>query len=108
MALFQQYTQPGVYTEVIIAASGAPLFGTTRIPVVIGEGTAFFTFANQELVRGSSAVANNLVVNEDLSDQVNGITNTFQTTYFPIVSSQGVGKTTNDPSQIVVIWMESH
>ena len=66
MALFQQYTQPGVYTQVEIQATGAPLFGTTRIPVVIGEGTQFFTFSNEELVRGSSAVVNNLAVNEDL------------------------------------------
>ncbi len=102
MALFQSYAPPGVYTEVIIAATGAPLFGNARIPVIIGEGVTFFTFANQELIRGSSAVADNQVVDEDLSDQVTGLTDTFQVTYFPVTDGTGKGVVTNDPSKIHV------
>lgn len=103
MALFQSYAQPGVYTTVVIQPSGASLFGTARLPVLIGEGTPFFTFSNQEIIRGSSAVADNQVVSEDISDQVTGLTNQFQTTYFPVTDGTGKGVVTNDPSKIQVI-----
>ena len=55
-----------------------------------------------ELHRGSSAVADDLVVNENISDQVTGITNNFDLTYFPIVNGDGSGTVTSDPTKIVV------
>lgn len=102
MALFQSYAKPGVYTTVQIQSAGQSLFGNARIPVIIGEGTTFFTFPNQELIRGSSAVADNHVVSEDLSDQVTGLTNSFQVTFFPVTDGTGKGIVTNDPSKIQV------
>lgn len=101
MALFQSYAKPGVYTEVLIANPGQTLFGNARIPVIIGEGVEFFTTNNAEIIRGSSPVADNRVI-EDLSNQVNGITNTFQLTYFPVVDGTGKGIVTNDPSKITI------
>jgi hypothetical protein len=102
MALFGSYAPPGVYTSVIISGGGQPLFGSARIPVIIGEGQQSFTQNNVELFRGSSAVADPQAVNENLSDQVTGTTNTFTTTYFPVVNSGGTGTVTTDPTQIQV------
>lgn len=100
MALFQSYAPPSVYTQVVIQASGAPLFGNARIPVIIGEGQTFFTFPNAELIRGSSAVADNQVIDEDLSNQVTGLVNTFKVTFFPVTDGTGKGIVTNDPTKI--------
>ena len=102
MALFQSYAKPGVYTTVQIESAGQTLFGNARIPVLIGEGLQFFTFSNQEIIRGSSATADNEVVAEDISDQVTGLTNSFQLTYFPVTDGTGKGIVTNDPRKIIV------
>jgi hypothetical protein len=103
MALFGSYAQPGVYTSVVIDGGGQPLFGTARIPVIIGEGTEFFPQSNIELHRGSSAVADDQSVNENISDLVTGTTRNFHTTYFPVVSGDGSGTTTNDVSKMSVM-----
>jgi len=103
MALFAQYTRPGVFTNVIIGEAGAPLFGSARIPVIIGEAQEFFSFNNVELHRGSSAVADELIVNENISNQVTGFNDTFNTTYFPVVAGDGTGTVTNDVTKIQVL-----
>ena len=46
MALFQQYTQPGVYTTVVVEEAGISIFGDARIPVLIGEGQETRQFKN--------------------------------------------------------------
>jgi hypothetical protein len=101
MALFTSYAPPGVYTSVVIGQAGQPLFGTNYIPVIIGEGVQLTTYSNVELHRGSSAVANDQVV-QDISNQVTGLTNTFQLSYFPVVSNNGVGGVTNNLTDIHV------
>jgi hypothetical protein len=102
MALFGSYAQPGVYTSVVIDGGGQPLFGSARIPVIIGEGLEYFEKDNVEIHRGSSAVADDQVVNENISDQITGTTRSFTTTYFPVVTGDGSGTVTNDPTKIQV------
>lgn len=102
MALFTSYAQPGVYTDVVIGQAGGPLFGSNRIPVLIGEGVEEQLHSNVELFRGSSAIADDQSVNENISDQVTGLTNSFNTTFFPVVDGTGAGITTNDPTKIQV------
>ena len=103
MALFGSYAPPGVYTTVQIAAAGQPLFGNARIPVIIGEGQEYFEQDNVEIFRGSSATADEQVVNENISDQVTSITNDFNTTYFPVTDGSGKGLVTNDPSKVQIV-----
>ena len=104
MALFGSYAPPDVYTSVVISGGGQPLFGTARIPVIIGEGQEFFEQDNIELHRGSSAVADDQVVSENISDQLTALpTNTFQATYFPIVTGDGSGTVTDDPSKVQIV-----
>ena len=93
MALFGSYAPPGVYTSVVISGAGIPLFGNARIPVIIGEGQEFFEQDNVEIFRGSSAIAQPLVVNENISDQITEITNEAHTTYFPVVVGGNAGGT---------------
>ncbi len=109
MAVFgsTSYTKPGVYTQVIIEQAGQPLFGAARIPVVIGEGTQFFTTSNVELFRGSSSNTDDQAVNENISNQVTGLGRSFQTTYFPVVDGTGKGIVTNDPADIQVTSIDS-
>jgi hypothetical protein len=101
MALFSSYAPPGVYTNVVVNNGGTTLFGTTRIPVIIGEGLEYFTQNNVELFRGSSATTDDQAVDENISNQASG-TNQFTTTYFPVVVGDGTGTVTNDPTKIQV------
>ena len=102
MALFTSYAPPGVYTNEIFLANTATLAGTARIPVIIGEGQQFFTVSNYELFRGSSPVQDDQSVDENISDQVSGLTQTFNTTFFPVTDGSGKGVVTNDPSKVQV------
>jgi hypothetical protein len=102
MALFDQYTKPGVYTDVTIVNPGIPLFNTARIPVIIGEGQQSFTYSNVELHRGSAADSDETVVGENLSSQANGEATVFQVSYYPIVTGDGTDTLATDPSQITV------
>ena len=103
MALFStDYTPPGVYTETVLNATSASLPPSARIPVLIGEGQQVFTDSNVELHRGSSATADDQVVAENLTSQVNGTTRTFQLSHYPVVTGQGTGTVTNNPSYLTV------
>lgn len=102
MALFTSYAPPGVYTTEIFVAQTASAIGTSRIPVIIGEGQQFFSFPNVELFRGSSAVQDDQAVNEDISNQVTGFTRNFQTTYFPVTDGSGHGTTATLPTAVQV------
>lgn len=102
MALFDQYAEPGVYTSLTTEDAGTTLFGDTRVTVLLGEGEEFKTFNNVEVHRGSSSTTDDRKVKENLSDQVNGSTRQFQTSYFPIVNGDGRGTTTNNPTDIQV------
>lgn len=102
MALFTSYAPPGVYTTEIFVPNTASAVGTARIPVIIGEGQQFFTISNLELFRGSSPVQDDQSVNENISDQVTGFTQNFQTTFYPVTDGTGKGITTNNPANVQV------
>lgn len=104
MALFEQYTKPGVYTRESVEDPGIILFGDLRIPVFVGEGQETFSFKNTEMHRGSSSVADDLVVKENLSDQVTGFTREFILGYKPVVKGDGTGTMTSTPSDIQILW----
>jgi hypothetical protein len=102
MALFDQYAEPGVYTTSTIEDAGTTLFGDTKVTVLLGEGEEFRTSNNVEVHRGSSSNTDDRRAKEDLSSQINGVTRQFQVQYFPIVSGNGRGETTNNPTDITV------
>src|SRR5271170_789146 len=102
MALFTSYAPPGVYTTEIFIPTTAASTGTARIPVIIGEGTQFFTISNLELFRGSSSIQDDQSVNENISDQITGFTQNFQTTFYPVTDGTGKGVVTNNPTFVQV------
>jgi hypothetical protein len=101
------YISPGVYDTVTFVNSSAPATGTARIPVIIGEGQQFITQNNIELFRGSSASQDDQAVNENISNQVTGLTRNFTTTYTPVVDGTGHGIVTNNPALIQVMSTDS-
>lgn len=102
MALFTSYAPPGTYTSEVFTPNAAAAIGTARIPVIIGEGQQFFNVPNVELFRGSSPVQDDQSVNENISDQVSGLTQNFNTTFFPVTDGSGKGIVTNIPSFVQV------
>jgi hypothetical protein len=102
MALFSSYAPPGIYTDTNIVSPGSPLFGTARVPVLIGEGVQSFTYSDVEIPRGSVAGGNESVVGEDISSQANGITTVFQLSYYPVVTGDGTDTVSTNPSDITV------
>jgi hypothetical protein len=102
MALFTTYAPPGVYTFEIFNPQAPAALGSTRVPVIIGEGQQFFSFPNIEVFRGSSAVQDDQAVNENISNQITGFTRGFLTTYSPVTNGEGKGVVTNDPSKVQV------
>ena len=107
MAQFSSsYLAPTVTTDVVYEQGGVSLFGDARIPVLIGEGAETRTLPGIEMHRGSSAVADDLRVGENLTAQVDGTTRTFTLTYGPVVRGDGTGSVTNDPTAITAYTLD--
>lgn len=98
----QGYVPPGSYSQVSYESAAPTFSGATRIPVLIGEGQESFSYTNVEVFRGSSAVADVQVVDENISTQVNGTNTSFQLSHYPVTDGTGSGATTNDPTKISV------
>lgn len=99
---FTSYAPPGVYTRTITDTSLANLLGELRIPIVIGIGQEYNIARDVEMVRGSSAVADNLVTNEDVTDQFTGANLNFFVSRYPIVTGDGIGKVSYNPKDVIV------
>ena len=100
MALFDQYTKPGVYVRDTIEEAGIPLFGNARIAVFVGEGEEYRTFKGIAMHRGSSNSADELAVRENISDQITGMGRSYKLNYFPVVQGDGKGTIANEPKYL--------
>lgn len=107
MAQFSSYLAPTVTTDVVYEQGGVTLFGDARIPVLIGEGQETRTLSGIEMHRGSSATADDLRVGEPLTAQVDGVTRTYVLSYGPVVSGDGTGTVTSDPTKIQVYTLDA-
>jgi len=102
MGPFESYSPPGVYTRTLFDPAVASLLGELRIPVLLGVGDELLVNEGWEMVRGSSAVADNLRSNEDVSSQLDGTNTSFFVSNFPIVDGTGMGRITNNPNDVSV------
>ena len=93
---------PGVYTKTLNEPPLATAAGQLRIPAFIGVGEENVEVDNYEMIRGSSSMADNQIVREDVSAQFSGTTRNFTVSYYPVVDGNGTGTVTNDPTKIVV------
>jgi hypothetical protein len=99
---FPSFAFPGVYTQTLDQAPTATAAGELRIPAFIGVAADTITTTNYEMIRGSSSMADNPIVDEDVSSQFTGSERVVQVTYYPIVSGNGTGSTTNDINNVRV------
>lgn len=114
---FVTYVPPGVYTRTLTEANVSNQTAGLRIPVIIGVGQEQLEQDNIELVRGSSGVVDEQIVNEDESlswvvnstnpnnlilGAQNGTYATFRVSNYPITDGQGIGLVTNKTTAVSV------
>lgn len=99
---FTSFSFPNVYTKTLNEAPRVSAAGALRYPAFIGVGDELRVISNWEMIRGSSSIADNMIVKEDVSSQLNGTNRNFTVSYYPIVSGDGSGKTTDDPNGVEV------
>jgi len=93
---------PGAYTETLADQTISNLIGGLRIPLFIGVASETLEITDYEMIRGSSATADNYMANEDVSNQLNGDNRSFIVSHFPIVTGSGQGIIAYDPQFITV------
>src|SRR5579863_1575394 len=111
------YVPPGVFTQTIYQPTTPALFNGLRIPIYIGVGQETLQQLNYELVRGSSAIVDTQVFNEDVTNSfivsdVNpaapvlgpsgGTLTTFQVAHYPITTGAGQGIVSTNPANVSV------
>jgi len=99
---FDSFSFPNVYTRTLNEAPTATAAGDLRIPAFIGVAAETIPINNYEMIRGSSAMADNKITKENVSSQFTGANRNFNITYYPIVKGDGNGTTTTDPSDVIV------
>ena len=97
---FPSFAFPGVYTQTLDQAPTATAAGELRLPAFIGVAADTIPTSNYEMIRGSSAMADNPIT-EDVSAQITGANRNFQVTYFPIVVGDGTGTTTTNVNNVI-------
>lgn len=103
MGPLESFVFPGVYVRTNTEAAGVTAAGDIRIPAFVGVSAETVRIGNFEMVRGSSAIADNLILDEDVSAQFTGTENTFTVENFPIVTGDGSGKVATSPNSVIVM-----
>jgi len=99
---FDSFSFPNVYTQTLNEAPLVTASGDIRVPAFIGVGEENIPVNNYEMIRGSSSIADNKIVRENVSSQLSGTNRNFTVSYFPIVSGNGTGTVTDDPNKVIV------
>jgi hypothetical protein len=102
MGPLESFVFPGVYTRTNTEAAGVTSAGEIRIPAFVGVSAETVRVGNSEMVRGSSAISDNLILDEDVSAQFTGTENKFTVANFPIVTGDGSGKVATTPGSVIV------
>jgi hypothetical protein len=100
---FPSFVFPGVITQTFDNAATASAAGAFRVPAFIGIGAESQPVTAYEMIRGSSALADNAIVKEDVSSQVGdtGTQRAFQVSYYPITTGVGTGTVTTNPTDVM-------
>jgi len=99
---FESFVFPGVYTQTLNEAPTATAAGDIRVPAFIGVADEESIVNNFEMIRGSSSLADNPIVKENVSSQLDGTNRSFRVSFYPIVRGDGNGTTTTNPNDITV------
>ena len=102
MGPLEVFVFPSVIVETRLEAPGTTAAGDIRFPAVVGTSSEETRVSNFEIVRGSSSISDNLILEEDESAKFTGTNKSFTVNYYPIVNGNGTGKVTNDPRAVIV------
>lgn len=110
----ETFVFPSVIVRTINDAAGATAAGDIRFPAFVGTSAEEVRVSAFEMVRGSSAISDNIVLEELVTGTAitatsagwvggaQGSTNKFIVANFPIVTGDGSGKVATLPSSAVV------
>jgi len=98
----ESFVFPSVLTRTITEAPGATAAGNIRYPAFIGVAAEEIRVTDFEMVRGSSAIADNLILDEDISSQFDGTNSNFTVSNFPIVTGNGEGTLATQSTSVIV------
>lgn len=98
----ESFVFPGVLTRTVTEASGATFSGDLRFPGFVGIAAEEIRVSDYEMVRGSSAISDNLILDEDVSSQLDGTNKTFTVENFPVVNGDGNGTVATLPKHVIV------
>lgn len=99
---FDSFSFPNVYTKTLNEPPLATAAGDLRIPAFIGVGDETVPINNYEMIRGSSSMADNKIVRENVSSQFSGTNRNFTAHFYPIVKGDGNGTITTDTNNVIV------
>lgn len=99
----ETFVFPGVYTRTLTEASGISAAGDIRFPGIAGTGLEEMRISDFEMIRGSSAVNDNLILEEDASSKFDGTNSTFTVDNYPIVNGDGTGTVATHPRNVIVL-----
>lgn len=99
----ETFVFPGVYTRTQTEAAGASAAGNARFPGIVGTGLEDVRISNFEMIRGSSAINDNLILEEDVSSQLDGTDSNFTVANYPIVTGAGTGTPATNPNDVIVL-----
>lgn len=113
----QQYAKPGVYTRTSFESPLQGLLTGLKLPVFIGTGSEILIQTDLEMVRGSSSMVDQRIVQEDETGRAvvsisavgavtlgdfNGERARIQVRKYPIVNGDGTGTTATKSSAVAV------
>ena len=98
----ESFVFPRVIVKTVTEAPGTSAAGDIRYPAIIGTAAEEVRVTDFEMVRGSSAVADNIILDEDESSQFDGTNSNFTVDNFPIVTGDGTGKAASSPQNVIV------
>jgi hypothetical protein len=113
----ESFVFPGVLTRTINEAAGASAAGDIRFPAFVGVSAEEVRVSDFEMVRGSSAIADNIILDELVTGTsvatpsgftpgwvggVQGDVKTLRVENVPIVTGDGTGRVATSPSSVIV------
>ena len=113
----ESFVFPGVLVKTINEAAGASTAGDIRFPAFVGVSAEEVRVGDFEMVRGSSAIADNIILDELVTGTsvatpsgftpgwiggAQGAVKDFRVENFPIVLGDGTGRVATLPSSVIV------
>jgi len=97
----ESFVFPGVFTRTTNEPPLASAAGEIRYPALIGTGLEEIRVSDFAMVRGSSSIADNIMIGENVSNQFDGTSRICYVSNFPIVKGNGKGIPATLPGEVI-------